>query len=70
MITSLGFHTFTIFLRLTYSQALSLYKDFQRCKEVRIRPIGKNEKKSLRFSKRIYGGIYQQKQRYYMVHKI
>lgn len=51
MITSLGFHTFTIFLRLTYSQALSLYKDFQRCKEVRIRPIGKNEKNPSAFPK-------------------
>ena len=45
MRSSLGFHTFTIFLRLTESEALKLYKDFQECSNVRVRPIGNDEKK-------------------------
>lgn len=43
MITSLGFHTFTIVLRLTFGESRKLYRNFQeyrdRTGEVRIRPI-------------------------------
>jgi hypothetical protein len=43
MLTSLGFHTFTIFKRLTYSEAIELYKTFQEYSDLRVRPAGKNE---------------------------
>jgi len=43
-ISSLGYHTFTIVRRLTYSEAIKLYKDFKNCPDVRVRPIGKNKK--------------------------
>ncbi|MEA4835815.1 MAG: hypothetical protein VB133_11840 [Anaeromusa sp.] len=51
MLTSLGFHTFAIFLRLTYSEAVRLYRDFQNCEDVRIRPIGRDEKSPSAFPK-------------------
>ena len=43
MITSLGFHTFTIFQRLTYYDALKLYDDFKNHEGVRVRPYGMDE---------------------------
>lgn len=38
MLSSIGFHTFTMFLLLTFSEALKLYRDFQNCAAVRVRP--------------------------------
>ena len=44
MLTSIGFHTFNIFLRLTYYEAISLYNHFKNNDDVRIRPLEKDEK--------------------------
>jgi|GEM_PF-837101 len=44
MLSSIGFHTFTMFLRLTYSEALELYKDFKKCTAVRVRPLDHSKK--------------------------
>ena len=46
VLTSLGYHTFDIFLRLTFEEAMGLFKAFQKYEDVRIRPIGKDEKKA------------------------
>jgi len=43
ILSSIGFHTFTIFLRLTESEARQLYRDFQNCSKVKIRPLGKDK---------------------------
>jgi hypothetical protein len=43
MRSSMGFHTFTVFLKLIESEAGRLYRAFQECSDVRVRPIGKGE---------------------------
>ena len=32
MLSSMGYHTFNIFLKLTYDEAIKLYRDFKKCK--------------------------------------
>jgi len=44
MRSSLGFHTFTIFLKLTELEAIQLYKTFKECNFVRVRPRASDEK--------------------------
>ena len=37
-LSSIGFHTFSMFLRLTYTEAIELHKDFKKCAAVRVYP--------------------------------
>ena len=43
-LSSIGFHTFTMFLRLTFSEALDLYKDFENYPAVEVRPVKPDKK--------------------------
>ena len=43
-LSSIGFHTFTIFLRLTYEEARDLYKDFEKYSPVKVRPDNNRKK--------------------------
>jgi len=38
---SIGFHTFTIFKKITYDEARQIYKDFDKCGAVKIYPLDK-----------------------------
>jgi len=44
ILSSLGFHTFTIFLRLTETEARQLYRDFRNCSNIDVVPIRKDNK--------------------------
>ena len=52
MISSMGFHTFSIFHRLTYDEALTLYKAFDSYSDINISPLDKKHKKHEGFPKR------------------
>ena len=43
ILSSIGFHTFTIFLRLTEAEARQLYRDFWNHSPVEVTPIGKDK---------------------------
>jgi len=43
ILSSIGFHTFTIFLRLTETEARQLYRDFWNCSAVKVVPLGKDK---------------------------
>jgi len=45
MRSSMGFHTITVFQKLTESEASNLYRAFNECSDVRVYPVGKDKKK-------------------------
>ena len=51
MYTSLGFHTFDIFLKLTYDEAIDLYKAFKNYPDVRVRPVERDKNNSTAYPK-------------------
>jgi len=60
MRSSLGYHTFTIFLRLTDAEAISLYEDFRKNKDIRVRPLKKDGKEPTGYPK-VYIAEYTSK---------
>lgn len=63
MRSSIGFHTFTVFMKTTLKEAGAIYDDFERfrkkTREIKIRPIDKTKIKhgADEFIKRLYSGL-------------